>query len=158
MEIQIEKATIADFQAVNAIVKEGHNVHVEALPYLFKNVQKVMLISYYQQLLEDEASDILIATENATIVGFAIISLESSPPFESLVPRKFAYINDFGVKTVNQRKGIGKKLFEACIAWAKEKDVQSVELNVWEFNQSAISFYESLGMKSMSRKMNLMLE
>ena len=83
------------------------------------------------------------------------MELNESPPFNSLIPRKFAYINDFGVKNSYQRNGIGKILFEACVEWSKNNEATSIDLNVWEFNKKAIAFYEHFGMKSASRKMTL---
>ena len=36
MRINIESASLDDFNAVNLIVKEGHDEHSEALPHIFK--------------------------------------------------------------------------------------------------------------------------
>ncbi len=158
MAITILVATEENFRAVNDIVNEGHEEHVEAQPTIFKSVEAVMPISYYKELIESDTSEILIAQEDDMLVGFAVISIEAAPPFHSLVQRKFAYIHDFGVKNAHQRKGIGKLLFEACVAWAKERDALSIELNVWEFNEKAIDFYEQLDMTTASRKMVLQIE
>lgn len=155
MTIEVFIATERDYFAVNEIVKEGHEEHVTEEPTIFKSLESVMPESYYKELIDNEESDILIAKEDKIVVGFAVISVEASPPFESLVQRKYAYIHDFGVKANLQRKGIGKILFNACITWAKEKKVDSVELNVWEFNMKAIEFYKQFNMKSVSRKMKL---
>jgi ribosomal protein S18 acetylase RimI-like enzyme len=38
--------------------------------------------------------------------------------------------------------------------WALAKGATSIELNVYEFNETAISFYESLGYQTFSRRMN----
>ena len=38
--------------------------------------------------------------------------------------------------------------------WAIAKGAASIELNVYEFNQAAISFYERLGYQTLSRKMS----
>ncbi|MFT4414310.1 GNAT family N-acetyltransferase [Fredinandcohnia humi] len=59
-------------------------------------------------------------------------------------------MNDFGVKSTQLRKGIGRSLLHACIEWAKKKGATSLELNVWEFNKSAISFYQSIGFETIS--------
>lgn len=153
--INIETAKKEDFSAVNSIVTEGHNEHAEALPYIFKEVDEVIPAKNFQELLEDSNCEILIAKDNGVIVGFAVMELNDSPPFESMTPRKYAYINDFGVKSNYQRKGIGRELFKACVEWSKNRGAASLDLNVWEFNQKAISFYASLGMKNLSRKMTL---
>lgn len=113
---------------------------------------------YYLELLEQEQSTVLIAREENKIIGFAVISIEASPDFPSLVHRRFAYIHDFGIDQSEKRKGIGSLLFEACLKWAKEMDVNEVELNVWEFNEEAIAFYKKHSMKTISRKMRLAIQ
>lgn len=155
--ITIELATIQHFEQVNALVKEGHDEHVEALPHIFKDVQEVMPMSYYQQLIDEPDSDIVIAQCSDEVVGFAVISLEQAPSFESVMPRKYAYIHDFGVKGNQQRKGIGNLLFMSCKKWAKTNDASSIELNVWAFNNKAIAFYEQVNMQCVSQKMELKL-
>ncbi len=157
MKLTISQATIDDFQEVNAIVKEGHDEHAEALPHIFKKVDYVMPASYFQELLEDSNCEILVAKEEKEVVGFAVMELKQSPPFESMAPRNYAYMNDFGVKSTQQRSGIGKLLFQACVDWSKKNGAVELELTVWEFNRKAIGFYENLGMNTVSRKMSLNL-
>ncbi|MGE7021022.1 GNAT family N-acetyltransferase [Solibacillus cecembensis] len=153
----ISIASKEDYLAVNALVKEGHEEHALHMPTIFKNVDSVMPESYYQELLEDTNSTIFIAKNNETVIGFAVISIESSPSFQSLVQRKYGYIHDFGVKKDAQKQGVGKLLFEACTDWAKEMGAASVELNVWAFNTNAIEFYEHFGMESVSSKMQIQI-
>ncbi|WP_370082125.1 hypothetical protein [Lysinibacillus sp. RC46] len=87
MTIEVYIATEEDYFAVNEIVKEGHEEHVMKEPTIFKSVESVMPVSYYKELIVNEESDILIAKEDEFVLGFAVISVESSPPFESLVQR-----------------------------------------------------------------------
>ena len=155
MNILIDTATFEDYYAVNLIVKEGQDEHSEALPHIFNKVDIVMPESYFRELLEGTKTEILIAKIKEEVVGFAVMELDESPSFDSLVTRKFAYMNDFGIKNSYQRNGIGKVLFEACLEWSKNKDATSLDLNVWEFNKKAISFYESFGMETIGRKMTL---
>lgn len=157
MDIKIDFATIADFDSINSIVKEGHDQHFRALPHIFRKVEQVMPYDYFHSLLSDSTSEILVARQADEVVSFAVLEIIEAPPFNSLTPRKFAYINDFGVASKYNRMGIGKKTFDACIDWAKSKGANALELNVWEFNKGAISFYESLGMQSVSRKMAINL-
>jgi diamine N-acetyltransferase len=49
-------------------------------------------------------------------------------------------------------------LFKACLEWPKNQNATSLDLSVWEFNKKAISFYESFGMETISRKMTLRIE
>lgn len=155
MKISIEPARMGDHHAVNLIVGEGQDEHAEALPHIFSKVDQVMPESYFCELLEDPKSEILVAKVNEEVVGFAVMELNESPPFDSLIPRRFAYMNDFGIKNTFHRNGIGKILFEACVEWSKNNDAASLDLNVWEFNKKAIAFYENFGMENASRKMTL---
>lgn len=157
MRIQITTAQVEDYQGVNAIVKEGQAEHSEALPYIFMRVEEAIPEPYYHELLAAPNREILIARINEEIVGFAVMEINESPPFETMTPRIYAYMNDFGIKSSYQRDGFGSELFKACKAWSKDKGATSLELNVWEFNQKAISFYEGFGMKSVSRRMEMNL-
>lgn len=155
--IQITNATIEDYEEVNAIVREGQDEHAEALPHIFKKVEQAMPRNYFNELMEEVNCTILIARMDQEIVGFAVMELNESPPYKTMTPRTYAYMNDFGIKNSCQRAGIGTELFKSCMEWSKNKGAESLELNVWEFNQKAISFYEKFGMASISRKMSLKL-
>lgn len=157
MEISLGLANIDDFTDINLIVKEGHDEHSEALPHVFTKVDQVMPESYFRELLEDPNTDILVAKIDNEVVGYAVMELNVSPLFQSMAQRTFAYMNDFGVKNSCQRKGIGSKLFEACVEWSKNEGASSLDLNVWEFNKKAITFYKSYAMEALSRKMTLRL-
>ncbi|WP_341321607.1 GNAT family N-acetyltransferase [Solibacillus sp. FSL H8-0523] len=151
---QIIEATEKDYLEVNRLVRQGHEDHVAGDASVFKQVNCVMPKEYYMELLEQENSKVFIVKAER-IIGFAVITIECASKFASLIQRKFAYIHDFGVDRSVKRQGIGSLLFEACVNWAKEQNVESVELNVWEFNEEAIAFYEKYNMKTISRKMRL---
>jgi ribosomal protein S18 acetylase RimI-like enzyme len=42
---------------------------------------------------------------------------------------------------------------EAAQEWARQRGARRVQLTVWEFNEGAIAFYESLGYETYSRNM-----
>ena len=37
--------------------------------------------------------------------------------------------------------------------WAQARDMKELDLNVYEFNHTAIHFYEALGFRTVSRRM-----
>lgn len=153
MSVLIQRAQPEDFDGIKKVVFEGHMQHVEALPKIFKPVNEVMPKAYFDDLLNEQNQAIFVAKESEEIIGFAVIEIFNAPPFNSLVQRSIAYINDFGVKETAQKKGVGNQLFEACKAWSSKSGAETLELTVWEFNHQAIKFYEKMHMKSISRKM-----
>lgn len=158
MVIKIEEAREQHYIEVNRLVRQGHDDHVKGDNTVFREVESVMPEEYYLELLEQEQSTVLIAREENKIIGFAVVSIEDSPDFPSLVHRRFAYIHDFGVDQSEKRKGIGSQLFEACLKWAIQMNVDELELNVWEFNEEAIAFYKKHSMKTISRKMRVAIQ
>ena len=67
------------------------------------------------------------------------------------------FIDDIVVDNNFRRKGIGKALYEYLLDIAKSDNVDSIELNVWAFNKSALKFYESLGMTVKNMKLEKIL-
>ena len=57
---------------------------------------------------------------------------------------------------VGQR--IGKAIYEHIVAYAKRRKCHNVTLNVWSCNESAMIFYESLGLKPQKVGMEAILE
>ena len=43
------------------------------------------------------------------------------------------------------------------VRFAKEKGFSRIELNMWEFNQDALAFYEAAGFKTFRRYMEMMI-
>ncbi|SNX52884.1 GNAT family N-acetyltransferase [Thermoanaerobacterium sp. RBIITD] len=73
----------------------------------------------------------------------------------SSIERKFVYIDDLCVSSTHRRKGVGRKLFRHIVDYVKKSAYDTLELTVWEFNSDAIKFYESLGMTTKNRRMEL---
>ena len=47
----------------------------------------------------------------------------------------------------SRKQGVGKRLFAAVEALARELQCYDLTLNVWEGNDAARAFYDNLGMK-----------
>jgi len=57
------------------------------------------------------------------------------------------------VRSSARRLGAGRALMEATKEWAAERGLDAVSLTVWEFNVSAVEFYEAIGFRTLSRTM-----
>jgi GNAT superfamily N-acetyltransferase len=62
-------------------------------------------------------------------------------------------VDSIVVRSEYQGKDIGQRLMAEIDEWAASRCAASIELNVYEFNTKAIAFYQSLGYKPLSRKM-----
>jgi ribosomal protein S18 acetylase RimI-like enzyme len=157
MTLVIRNAVQEDYDAVNAIIREGQVEHAQALPSVFANVERVVAMGWYRSFSGQSSKCILVADLDGIPVGVAMLEVKHSPAYEALVPRRYVYLNELAVALAHRRKGIGKMLVQACLVWSKEREASGLELNVWEFNQEAISFYQSLGLNTLNRTMHMPL-
>ena len=59
---------------------------------------------------------------------------------------KTLYIDDLCVDEAMRGKHIGRELYEAAVALARESGCYNLTLNVWSCNPSALRFYEKCGL------------
>jgi ribosomal protein S18 acetylase RimI-like enzyme len=111
-----------------------------------RGIQKDKLIEGLRNL---PTSLVLLAEENGQIVGLC----NSFINFATFTVKKFINIHDIVVLNDQRGKGIGKRLMEAVIHFAKEIDCSKVTLEVREDNRIAQELYKSLGFKDCSPRM-----
>lgn len=54
-----------------------------------------------------------------------------------------------------RRQGVGREIINFIRQDAKKRGLDRVELNMWEFNEGALAFYEAVGFKTYRRDMEL---
>ena len=64
-------------------------------------------------------------------------------------------IDEFGVDKEHRRQGIASELISFIRNYAKEQGFEKLELNMWEFNETALAFYEQAGFKTYRRYMEM---
>ena len=81
--------------------------------------------------------DLFVAENNSRVIGIAITFFRYST-----WKGKVLYLEDLVIKNQDRRKGIGKKLFEEVIEFAKKENCVGLSLQVLDWNESAINFYK----------------
>ncbi len=155
MEAVIREATADDYDTLCELLDEVDALHRDNLPHLFqKPTGPVREQEYYLSLIADENIGLFVAEVNKRAVGFVHVVLRDAPAIPILVSRRYAIVDDIGVKSDFRRGGIGRMLMDKAQEWAAAKGASAIELNVHEFNQGAISFYRRLGFDIVSRRMS----
>lgn len=85
--------------------------------------------------IQHSESTVLVAKENARLVGFAIMQFGEHA----------AHLNLLGVLPARQRHGVGRQLLSWLEATAVTAGIVLVTLEVRSTNSSARAFYEELG-------------
>jgi ribosomal protein S18 acetylase RimI-like enzyme len=157
MEISIREGNIDDYRELNDLNCQIHDIHVKDRPDVYKKTEVPLDKDYYSCLLKDENAKVILAVEEGKTVGYSIFEIKSTPNISNLVYRKIIYIDDICVDEGYSGKGIGEKLFNHIAEYGKSVGAHSLELSVWEFNRSAIEFYNKMGMNTKNRRMEIKL-
>ncbi|XZF74943.1 N-acetyltransferase family protein [Bacillus sp. AL-1R] len=157
MKILIRNANQKDYESLLPLFRQVHDLHVFERPDLYKENSTPVIKEDFNNQLKDETQHILVATLGTEIVGVTVLKEEEIHENSFVNARKILLVNSLCVDVASRKKGIGRKLMQSVIDFAKELKVDSIELGVSESNQNAIHFYESIGMVTKNRKMEFRL-
>lgn len=154
MHIIVRNAIADDYSTVCDLLDELDTLHRDNHPDIFqKTVGLARTQDYYLGLLNDGNIGLFLAETDGEPVGLIHVIIRDAPDFPIFVPRRYAVIDALVVKSRVRKHGVGNILMETAKYWAVMKGAASIELGVYEFNETAISFYKSLGFHTLSRKM-----
>ena len=75
--------------------------------------------------------------------AFCSVQIDHAPPI--LEETRRAEICDLGVDAGSRRKGIGRALVDAAVAWVEEHGVARIEIRVATHNREGQAFWRGLG-------------
>ena len=153
----IRRAEISDTPDILRLLIQVCNVHAEIRPDIFKLGGIKYTEAEIPQILSDESRPIWCAVEDGKFLGYCFCQWKETPDSSAVFPRKELYIDDLCVDETTRGKGVATALFHHVTAVAKEAGVNFITLNVWQGN-SALNFYEKMGMKPRKIVMDLPLE
>lgn len=136
-----------DIPKIMDLLSQVDLVHHNGRPDIFKIGTKYS-DDELKVLLADKERPILVAVdENDSVMGYCFCVFEQHINNSVLTDIKTLYIDDLCVDEKLRGKHIGRQLYDAALKLAKENSCYNLTLNVWSCNQSAMRFYESLGLK-----------
>ena len=148
-------ATIEDLERVNELREQVNALHVKGRPDHFKAGWNEELQDYAKNMIQSEVSDVLVAVRDSVICGFACVNYKDIPESPYRYALKFYQVGEFGVDEKFRRQGVATELVEFMKQDAKKRGFDRIELDVWEFNDSARAFYEAVGFQCIRRYMEL---
>ena len=149
----VRYATREALERVNEIRKIVNEVHCNGRPDIFRGGFCKELQEFIYTLWESDNSDVIVAIRDGEICGFACVDYVEKPESPYNLARRFYHINEFGVDTKYRRQGVATELFDFIKEEATDKNFDKIELDMWEFNDIALKFYESVGFVTYRRFM-----
>ena len=138
-EYVIRRATPAD---AGALVELGRTVSSEPEAWLitegdWRNVGDER--RYLRAVRRSPHAAVFVAENAAGIVARLSLARDSHPASP--------HVADLGLMVAmsHRRRGIGRSLLEQAVAWARESEIEKLELHVFPHNEPAIKLYERFG-------------
>ena len=142
MNILIREATEIDYPAINKMLLKLQNYHSENASTIYKKLDIFFTFDEYLEILKDKNIYFLLTTLDNEAIGLIWLNFnEKLSKYEYL--RKQIWIEGIYVKTKYRRKGIAQKLVNEAINKAKFLNAQSIELMIWDFNETSKKFFEN---------------
>jgi ribosomal protein S18 acetylase RimI-like enzyme len=118
-----------------------------------ENMRAYLDSTFTQERVESEFSEpgsqFFIAEENGLPLGYARV--RTSKREEGVLGLNPMEIERLYVLKDQLGKGIGQKLMQVCLDFARENGHDSMWLGVWEHNERAIAFYRKWGFEKFSQ-------
>ena len=155
--LSIRFARENELERVNELRKQVNDLHVAGRPDVFKPGFCEELRDYIYVIWEDPQKKILVAEMNGAICGFAVLNHIIRPENPFMFERDFLDVDEFAVDASCRRHGIATAMIRFIQSYARENGFRRLELNMWEFNQDALAFYEAVGFITYRRYMEIRL-
>jgi ribosomal protein S18 acetylase RimI-like enzyme len=94
-------------------------------------------------LHRDPDATILVFDRDGSLQGVCIVRIDHAPPILEETER--AEITDLGVRPELRRRGVGRLLVREAEAWARDRGVSRVELQVAHGNREGQAFWRAMG-------------
>ncbi len=144
----IRRAIKKDMPKILDLLVQVDMVHHNARPDLFKGpATKYTEDELYAIIINDETPVFVFVNDEDVVEGYAFCIYKQFVNDNILTDIRTLYIDDLCVDESKRGKGIGYKLYEYVLAFAKEQGFYNVTLNVWADNKSAMAFYEKCGLR-----------
>ncbi|MFM2589873.1 N-acetyltransferase family protein [Vibrio sp. TBV020] len=142
--IKIRAASMNDLEQLNELMFQLHDEHHQQCSEHFKSAEEIEQEKSIARYIDDPECIVFVACVEESVVGFV------SGHFCELVstvskPVQMGSIDELYVIPSSRGTGVAKKLCQKIEHRFEEYGVKQIFVEVWEFNQSAIQFYNQSG-------------
>ncbi|MBR4067780.1 MAG: GNAT family N-acetyltransferase [Clostridia bacterium] len=142
--------TIRDMQQqeaaeIAALHEQIQTIHANGRPDLFiADYEDAMGLMLWHAAQEDKR--VLVAERDSQLLGYAVIQYVNREATPYSHARRSVHVEELCVDENHRRSGAGRALMSYITEDAKKRAYPRVELDVWDFNESARNFYHAIGM------------
>lgn len=143
----IRRAAEADIPVIDKLLYQVHKIHSDIRPDLFNKGTKKYTDEELKSIIADDLTPVFVAEIEGRVLGYAFCIHQQHINDNNLTDIRTLYIDDLCVDEASRGMHVGRALYDHVISYARENGYYNVTLNVWAGNDSAMRFYESVGLK-----------
>lgn len=147
-EIILRRATTSDLQSIGrlgALLVDEHHGFDSRRFLSASSGTPAGYASFIGTQLEDPDKAIFVADDNGDVVGYAYAAIEG---YDYMALRGPAgVLHDVIVDAEHRRRGLGRLLIEATLAFFRSRDVPRVVLSTAVQNEAAQALFTSMGFR-----------
>lgn len=140
----LQLAVDADREAVNAMARQVHALHVAWRPDIFEMPEELYPLERFRSAVADR--QLYVAKLDGETVGYTLLVVRFADR-PGLVKRKVMLLEEICVDAQYRRQGIGRQMVEDVKALARAFGCTDIQLGVYPQNTAALALYESAGMR-----------
>lgn len=156
MEIRFAQAE--DVAGILSLLKQVGRVHHLGRPDIFRSNAQKYGASQVLAMLNSAKTPIFVAVKEKKVLGYGFCILKQHKDDPVIADHLELYIDDLCVDEGCRGRHIGSAIYAEILRYAKMRKCYNVTLNVWSCNESAMKFYESLGLKPQKVGLETVLE
>jgi ribosomal protein S18 acetylase RimI-like enzyme len=151
------KIRLAGMQDLEALCRLYIEFHVRGVPDRLRSLgdpEKYDCSELYpklEKIIKSDDSVIFLAEVDQKPVGLAEVYVREDKPDPARIQRKYGHLQSLIVTQKSRSQSIGKRLVGEAEKWAKQKGAKEIQLDIWEFKEGPLEFYERCGYRTLRR-------
>jgi len=157
--IEVRPATVRDVTMLCELYRDFHEFHVRGMPTRLETLtpvwedEKAKLAARLRDVIGNPDSEVLVAVEGGRLLGLSEVYLCEDEPVRGRVSRRYCHLQSMFVASERRRKGVGRLLLSASESWAMARGLSEIRLDMWEFPEGPLEFYERCGYRTYRRSL-----
>ena len=157
MAIEIRETSARDVDALAELSMIVHALHVAWRRDVFRAPSLEDMKRRCVECLAQEGFRAYVAFRDGRAVGFIAVRQVERAGHILMHPRRFLDIESICIRPEERGKGVGHALLERAKEFARQQELQRIELNVWAENAEAQRAFAAWDFRTQSQRMALEL-
>ncbi|MGG0462407.1 N-acetyltransferase family protein [Priestia aryabhattai] len=134
-----------DADKIAKLNQSVHQLHVELYPHHFQTYDFHQVHEFFKKVMKNDRFIFLLAEEEGQHVGFAWLEIKQYSETVFKKTYKSIYVHQLNIAEHYKNKGFGSSLMKKIYSIARKNGINTIELDYWNDNTVAESFYEKEG-------------